>query len=693
MRVTRDHRILAVTAALAIGAPVGAARWLDSHTARLAARLGAVGEVDARIGGIDADLTGTIRLTDVALGSVFAADEIEASVALESLLSGELTADEVRVAGPRVAITVDRDGGSDLARLVRRFGRGDGTSPRRALRDPPAVPSTRGESRPRVRRIVVSEGSLAARVTGLGDIAADGVALVPEPGGVRLITGRVRVRGATGGVRGDLELGRSAAEIALPDVEFGRVLGVAGRGSITIGERTLALRELAVGRLGADGSLEARGLLDDHGAARELSVELVPPARGARGDAGFALVVRGERLPLAPLAAFAPRALALDDARASGEVRVRGDDTGLHIELDGAVEDLRMVHPTLARQPLAIDAALRAAATVAPTSIAVQRAEIRVGDATWSASGWLRRGAPTSGQVDVQLAPATCAGLLGSLPAEVREPVDGLLMTGTFGARARLAIDLAAPPGHGVQLDTRLDNRCVVHAEPAGADVARLAVPSEHTFGDGTRAIVGAGEPSWIELRRLRSHIPGAFVSAEDGRFFSHPGFDVVQIARSLEIDLREGRLARGGSTISQQLVKNAFLSHRRTLDRKLQEVLLTWRLEARLDKKTILERYLNIIELGPRVFGLRAAAMHWFQISPRELSVRQAAFLAALTAEPTTMTRRIRTFGGLDPASAARVDIILRAMRRDGVIDTAGLEAARADGMRFASSALRRDG
>jgi membrane peptidoglycan carboxypeptidase len=208
-------------------------------------------------------------------------------------------------------------------------------------------------------------------------------------------------------------------------------------------------------------------------------------------------------------------------------------------------------------------------------------------------------------------------------------------------------------------------------------------------FPDGSHGRVGKGEPGWARLAKLPRHVAGALVGAEGARFYDHAGFDLDQIARSLEIDLREHRLARGGSTISQQLVKNAFLSQRRSFDRKLQEAILTWRLEARLDKHQILERYLNLIELGPRVFGITAAAHHWFGITARELSIRQAAFLAALTSEPTSMSRRVRRAGGLDPESAARVDVVLRAMRVGGAIDALQLEAARAAPLRLAPSAV----
>ncbi|NVB80059.1 MAG: transglycosylase domain-containing protein, partial [Kofleriaceae bacterium] len=379
-------------------------------------------------------------------------------------------------------------------------------------------------------------------------------------------------------------------------------------------------------------------------------------------------------------------------ASATGELSLRRANVTVQFAIDGAVTGLFLDHKTIAPRPVPVDGTLDASLTVSPTAVAVDHANLTIGAAAWTASGWLRRGSPISGQLDLKLAPASCMSLVHSIPVELRGPLDGIAMTGTFGGHARLSIDLAAPQGDGVELDTQLANGCIVTAEPPAADVMTLVGVSDHTFPDGSHGRVGPEEPTWFALRRLRSYVWGAFVSAEDGRFFSHPGFDTVQIARSFEIDLRDGRLARGGSTISQQLIKNSFLTQRRSLDRKVQEALLTWRLEARLEKETILERYLNIIELGPHMFGIRAAAAYWFGKSPRELTVHEAAFLAALTSEPTTMTRRIRRAGTLDADSAARVDIILRAMRRDGVISTEEFNAARAQPLWFSAAALRRE-
>ncbi|HEY0479694.1 MAG TPA: biosynthetic peptidoglycan transglycosylase, partial [Kofleriaceae bacterium] len=406
----------------------------------------------------------------------------------------------------------------------------------------------------------------------------------------------------------------------------------------------------------------------------------------------LAVAIRGDRIPLGALAAAAPHGLELGAAHASGALSLRREAGRLVVDLDGAVDGVSIDHRALAAVPVPLAGAVRAQIAVSPEAISVPHAAIDLGAARWTLSGWLRRGSPTSGQLDLALAPAACGDLLASLPAELRGPLDGLVLGGSFGARLRLAVDLAAPPGDGVSLAASTTDGCRAEAEPPAADVSRLAAAGVQVFPDGSRARVGKGEPGWAALAQLPAFVAAAFVSAEDARFYDHAGFDLDQIARSLEIDLREHRLARGGSTISQQLVKNAFLSQRRSVDRKLQEAILTWRLEARLDKRQILERYLNIIELGPRVFGVSAAARHWFGATPRELTIRQAAFLAALTSEPASMSRRVRRAGGLDPDSAARVDVVLRAMRRDGVIDTDQSEAARTAGLRFAPAVLEQE-
>jgi len=675
--IVREHRTIAVTVLFAVGVPVGAACWVDARTDELAEQLGAAGGVPARIGAIDADLSGAIRLTDVAFGDLVSADAIEASVGMGSLLDGQLRADEIRVEGPHVAIRVDADGDSDLARLAHRL------AARRTSRGS-------GQEQPsHVRRIVVAGGTLTARVAGLGELTADGVELVPDAGGVRVVTGPVRARGKGSRIGVDLAFTRSAAELRLPQLRFGRVLAVGGAGTVTAlpgsdsrPHEALALRDLAAGRRIAGGPLEIRAVIDDSGVSRTVAVDVSP--------ADFAVTVRGDRVPLRALASLAPSGLDVTDTHATGAVTLRRRlDHTVQLVADGKLDHLVIDHRTFATLPITVSTAVRAEVILSADAIAVPSATFALGAIELTANGWLRRGTPVSGQLDLQLASTSCAALLGSLPESLRGPLDGMGVTGSLGAHARLAIDLAAPAGEGTTLASSLTGRCVVTAEPPAADVMTLTAVSEQQLADGSRVRIGSGEPDWTPLRGLPSHIAGAFVSAEDARFWEHEGFDLHQIARSLEIDLREHRLARGGSTISQQLVKNAFLSQRRSFDRKLQEAILTWRLEDRLDKKQILERYLNIIELGPRVWGIGAAAKYWFGISARELSARQAAFLAALTSQPASMSRRVRRAGGLDPDSADRVSIVLRAMRRDGAIGGETYEAAKTSQLRFATTAV----
>jgi len=663
---------------LAIAVPATAAHHVASRTRALADHLGAAAGVAAKIGRVDADLTARIRLSDVALGELFAADALEASVGLDSLLSGQLGADEIRVAGPRVAVEVDRAGESDLARVVRRLAK-SGT---------PRTGATR------LRRIVVSSGVLTAHVPGVGEVSAEDVELVPDAGGVRVITGKLHLHGDAAGVQGDLVLARASAEVALPHVKFGRVLAVAGSGELSVpathgdAAQTIPLRDVSIGRLVAGGSLELRAALDDGGIPRHLAAEVAPPA----SDGTLAITLRGDHLPLRAFATLAPHGLILDDAHASGALAIRRTGSKIAFTVDGTLDGARLNHALAGGAPIAFAPELHGTLAIAPDAITADHLSVTLGAAHWTASGIYHRAQPTRAELDIALETAPCTALLASLPPEIRGPLDGMALTGNFGGRAHLGLDLGLPAGEGVFLAADLDNRCTVTAEPPAADVATLAATSEQTFADGSRGKVGKGQADFAELHTLPYYLPAAFVSAEDGRFYDHHGFDLVQIAKSFEIDLRDRKLARGGSTISQQLVKNSFLAQHRTLDRKIQEAILTWRLEARLGKKQILERYLNIIELGPHTFGIAAAARYWFGLPPQALDVRQAAFLAALTSEPKSMGRRVRHANGLDADSAARVDVILHAMARDGWLDKTQLDHARELPLRFSAAALKAD-
>jgi monofunctional glycosyltransferase len=139
----------------------------------------------------------------------------------------------------------------------------------------------------------------------------------------------------------------------------------------------------------------------------------------------------------------------------------------------------------------------------------------------------------------------------------------------------------------------------------------------------------------WVPYNRISDNLKRALIVAEDAKFVDHDGFDWEGIAKAYEKNLKKGRIVAGGSTISQQLAKNLFLSTKRTPWRKGEEALITMMLEAVMDKQRIFEIYLNIIEWGNGVFGAEAASRHYFGISASQLSPEQAARLAAMVPNP----------------------------------------------------------
>ena len=139
----------------------------------------------------------------------------------------------------------------------------------------------------------------------------------------------------------------------------------------------------------------------------------------------------------------------------------------------------------------------------------------------------------------------------------------------------------------------------------------------------------------WVDYAKISNNLKRAVIASEDAKFVNHEGFDWEGIEKAYEKNLKKGKLVAGGSTISQQLAKNLFLSSKRTPWRKGEEVIITFMLEKMMTKQRILEIYLNVIEWGNGIFGAEAAARHYFKISAAGLSRTQAAKLAAMVPNP----------------------------------------------------------
>jgi monofunctional biosynthetic peptidoglycan transglycosylase len=163
----------------------------------------------------------------------------------------------------------------------------------------------------------------------------------------------------------------------------------------------------------------------------------------------------------------------------------------------------------------------------------------------------------------------------------------------------------------------------------------------------------------WVSYGRISEHLKRAVLVAEDALFWQHQGIDIEQLQRSLEINLEQGGMVRGASTITQQLAKNIYLSPTRSLVRKLRELMITRRLEAELHKRRILELYLNLIEWGDGIWGAEAAARTYFGKPAARLTPPEAALLAGAIINP-------RVYSPAQPNARlrGRQRLILRRMR-----------------------------
>ncbi len=162
----------------------------------------------------------------------------------------------------------------------------------------------------------------------------------------------------------------------------------------------------------------------------------------------------------------------------------------------------------------------------------------------------------------------------------------------------------------------------------------------------------------WVPYERISPNLKRALIASEDAKFVDHEGFDWDGIEAAFEKNLKQGRIVAGGSTISQQLAKNLFLSGKKTPWRKLEEAVITVMLEAVMDKRRIFEIYLNVIEWGNGVFGAEAAARHYYRTSAARLSAGQAAKLAAMVPNPRFYDEHRNA-----PGLARKTRIILRRM------------------------------
>ena len=278
--------------------------------------------------------------------------------------------------------------------------------------------------------------------------------------------------------------------------------------------------------------------------------------------------------------------------------------------------------------------------------------------------------------------------LVDSLPREVLGSLEGVRLSGTFAATVDLDLDTGNLDA--MRLDIHPDVADVTTQSLGKAvDMGLLQTVFLHRIEevDGTVVdrMVGEATPEWVPLVEVPRYLIDALTTSEDANFFQHKDFSPMGIRRSIKVNLERGGFYQGASTLSQQLVKNLFLSREKTLSRKLQEVFLTWQMEQSLPKEKILELYLNVIEWGPNIWGLREAAGHYFAKRPAELSLLEAAYLVTIIPNPRMFHKHVED-GAVPPSFERRVKWLIEEMERRKQIGGELVAAALEQHLRFAA-------
>ncbi len=379
-----------------------------------------------------------------------------------------------------------------------------------------------------------------------------------------------------------------------------------------------------------------------------------------------------------------PRGVGVEQARADLrlEASLDREKQSVPFKLDAQVRGVELRHPGLDRSAWPdLSGELHAQGQIGRNNgrIEIQSAEIRALGAQLEARGWAEvLGAP-KGEITLKTptgAPLKCANLLAAQAQPVRKVLDGLALGGRLGASLSVAFDAVA--WEALTLDVSVEPRCAVKREPQV--LASMAV----TLANGTPVPqtlplpLGKYHPDFTPLAEMPRHLPAAFLTSEDSRFYAHPGFDIEMIRHALVQDVQTRSFGRGASTITQQLAKNLFLTHHRTLARKLEEAVLAWRLHNLVGKDRLLEMYLNVIDLGPGIRGVRQASRAYFGKEPGQLRPIESAYLATLTPNPHVLARRFRD-GHVDDGWQQRLYDLLAMMRRSGRLSAEELAAARA--------------
>jgi len=249
--------------------------------------------------------------------------------------------------------------------------------------------------------------------------------------------------------------------------------------------------------------------------------------------------------------------------------------------------------------------------------------------------------------------PFTTTDFFNSLPAELFPDLKCFEADGNLSYRTKLMVNLNEPDSLRFESHLNADNFRMNHINDELLKMDTSFVYTAFEKGDTMRTIVvGAENPNFLSLEQIPVLLQNAILAAEDIEFYKHKGFLIESIRYALAQNIKENRFIRGGSTISQQLIKNVYLSREKTLSRKFEEIVLVWLIESNqlVSKSRMFEVYLNIIEWGPNVYGVNEASQFYFKKDATQLNESECIFLASVIPSPKKFYWRFDKQGELAP-------------------------------------------
>ena len=364
------------------------------------------------------------------------------------------------------------------------------------------------------------------------------------------------------------------------------------------------------------------------------------------------------------------------------------DDTGGHLTVRGslAARNFSLYHPKLASNEIEVKrGTLDFVARLGRGTAALEKgSQLTVNKIVLYPEISVRLKPSRAVSISVRSAETEANDFFSSLPTGIFDEVRGTTGTGTLTYRMSGSVDLARVDS--LKFDSSLRGKDFKLTSFGEEDLSKLNTAFRHTVyndkGDSVRTFaVGPVNPDFVPYNQVSSYLIHAITTAEDPRFFTHKGFMEKAFVKSAIQNIKERRFARGGSTISMQLVKNVFLTRQKTVARKVEEALIVWLLEntRMASKQRMFEVYLNIIEWGPSkyrwpsgkrgVYGVKDAALFYYGKRPAELNLAESLYLASIIPKPKFARYSFDAYGDLRRSTRYFFRLIADIMATRGLI------------------------